>query len=442
MAHIISNSGHDERGSYKWGKAGDQTGEEWMLRSWYNRPWTCVLRYPDENVGMLIAELAVEGAQNNHIGYDQEERYTLWDCLKVSGYRPANIKTNCEADCTAGVSACIKAAGYLLNISNLKNVSAYLYSGNMRGALKAAGFKVLTASKYLTSPSYLIAGDILLCEEHHAATNISYGNKVSGTGSTVTDLTPYKNRGGVITTNYDITDGSDRNWLQKGDNGVAVKDMQEMLIAVGYACGASGADGDFGRDTLDAVVKFQTDNGLDVDGEYGEKSKAKLTELYKKKTGATTQPTQQAETKSKPSDNVKAAQKQINLAYRNTITSVLNGNLIEENGVFGDNDKRACVAIFKYIANRQYDANLTILNPNFGDNCKTVATKMVVTKGMTNAITYLVEYMLSGVGYYNDAMDARCGDKLTEAIKKWQKDNGIAESGSFGSDSWYKYFNK
>lgn len=435
MAHIISNSGHDERGSYKWGKAGDQTGDEWTLRSWYNRPWTCVLRYPDENVGRLIAELAVEAANNNHIGYDQEERYTFWDCLKVSGYRPANIKTNCEADCTAGVSGCIKAAGYLLNIDKLKNVSSYLYSGNMKPALKAAGFQVLTAQKYLTSPSYLIAGDILLCEEHHAATNISYGNKVSGTGETVTDLTPFKNRGTSTITHYDVTDGTNRDWLQRGDTGEAVEEMQKMLIAVGYDCGKSGADGDFGNDTLNAVIKFQTDNKLDVDGEYGVKSKAKLKSLYDAVIA------KNASEAAKPKDNVKVAQAQMNKAYRNTVMLALGGKLIGEDGVFGADDKRACLAIFKYIANHSYDARLTIANPNFAENCRIVSMKMVVGYGMTNDITYLVEYMLSGTGYYTGAMDANCGNGLVAAIKAWQKDNGVAQTGSFGSDSWYKYFN-
>ena len=48
--HYISNSGSDENGAYSGGQAGDQTGKEWRMRDWYNRPWTCVLRYPDQKV--------------------------------------------------------------------------------------------------------------------------------------------------------------------------------------------------------------------------------------------------------------------------------------------------------------------------------------------------------------------------------------------------------
>ena len=52
--------------------------------------------------------------------------------------------------------------------------------------------------------------------------------------------------------------------------------MQSMLIAIGYSCGNSGADGDFGNNTLNALLSFQKDHNLDADGIYGKKSKAAL----------------------------------------------------------------------------------------------------------------------------------------------------------------------
>lgn len=71
-----------------------------------------------------------------------------------------------------------------------------------------------------------------------------------------------------------------RTWLQQGDKGQKVTDMQIMLITVGYSCGSCGADGEFGKDTGDALEKFQHENGLKVDRMYGENSKAKLESLY------------------------------------------------------------------------------------------------------------------------------------------------------------------
>ena len=68
---LISNSGHDENGKYSGGKAGDQTGTEWALIPWYNRPWKCVLRHPDAKVRAKLAELGIKAAKNDLVGYDQ-----------------------------------------------------------------------------------------------------------------------------------------------------------------------------------------------------------------------------------------------------------------------------------------------------------------------------------------------------------------------------------
>lgn len=179
--HYISNSGSDENGAYHGGKAGDQSGREWQLKAWYNRPWTVVLRHPDINVGLKIAELGIDAALNDKVGYDQWERKSYWYQLQKVGYDPSKITVACEDDCTAGVSANVKAVGYLLDIEALKNISVDTYSGNMKGNFTKAGFQALTASKYITKHAYLLPGDILLYEGHHAATNVSYGSSVRPT---------------------------------------------------------------------------------------------------------------------------------------------------------------------------------------------------------------------------------------------------------------------
>ena len=177
---MISNCGHDEHGRYTGGQAGDQTGKEWEIIPWYSRPWNCVLRHPDRRVGEMIAELARKAAQNDKIGYDQGGRTSYWKQLSAVGYDPSKITVACEADCSSGVAANVKAAGYLLNIPALKNTSKDLYTGNMRQALRDDGFEVLTEKKYLTSDKYLLPGDILLYEGHHTAANLDMGKKVPG----------------------------------------------------------------------------------------------------------------------------------------------------------------------------------------------------------------------------------------------------------------------
>ncbi len=174
----ISNCGHDENGKYRGGKAGDQTGTEYQVRSWYNRPWDCVLRHPKTVIQNDIAKLARQAAKNDLIGYDQDQRDTFWEQLKnAASYLPANIKTACEADCSSSTAAIVKAVGYRKKDSKLKGVSPDLWTGNMKSALKSAGFEVLTASKYRTSQDYLMPGDILLNESHHVAINLTKGSK-------------------------------------------------------------------------------------------------------------------------------------------------------------------------------------------------------------------------------------------------------------------------
>lgn len=184
---MISNCGHDERGKYSGGAAGDQTGTEWAVIKWYNRPWKCVLRHPDKKVRSMIAQMAKAAANNNMVGYDQSQRYTFWEHLKASNYDPAKITVKCEADCSSGTAAIVKGAGYRLEIQKLKDVSIYCYTGNLRAALKTAGFEVLTESKYLTSDAYLLEGDILLNDSCHTATNLTTGAKATETTTTASN---------------------------------------------------------------------------------------------------------------------------------------------------------------------------------------------------------------------------------------------------------------
>lgn len=180
----VSNCGHDENWRYSGGSAGDQTGNEWYIRDWYNFGQNVVLRHPDAKVRAMIAEMARAAANNDKVGYDQSQRETFWQQLKKAGYRPQDITTRCEADCSSGVAAIVKGAGYRLGDKKLQGVSPSVYTGNERASLVAAGFHVLTATKYLTSGDYLLAGDINLNERTHTNINVTNGSKSGATTDT------------------------------------------------------------------------------------------------------------------------------------------------------------------------------------------------------------------------------------------------------------------
>lgn len=321
---MVSNSGHDENGKFKGGVAGDQSKTEWYIRPWYNNRWGVVLRHPNEAVRDMIAKLAEESANNNYIGYDQNQRTTFWNKLKANGFRPKNITTACEADCSAGVSAIVKATGYLLGIVELQNISENNTTSTMRNAFKKAGFQVLTASKYLTSDKYLLRGDILLREGHHTCTNLTNGanavtstptqtkpvKKASGdyTKKAQNALNTYINAGlavdGVIgaktrkatvkalqySLNKDYgsklaVDGVigdktlnalKRKAVKKGTKSYLVTWLEISLMLLGYYSSSIEIVGIFGAGLDKAVRDFQTDNGLVVDGWAGENTIKKI----------------------------------------------------------------------------------------------------------------------------------------------------------------------
>ena len=240
----ISNSGSDENGNYKGGKAGDQTGKEWRIRDWYNYPWSCVLRHPNAEVRKCLATLAVKAANNDNIGYDQAQRETYRKALEKAGWDPAKIEEAVESDCSAGVIANIIATGHILGIAGLQNFGA-TYTGNMRKEGGNRGFMILTDPKYLTSSEYLLAGDIPLNDQHHVCTVVTNGTK-SGAEVPLTD------RGA-----YEIMP-----LLKLGSKGKAVKVLQALL-------GGLAIDGSFGPLTLNSVLQLQKRQGLLQDGEVG-----------------------------------------------------------------------------------------------------------------------------------------------------------------------------
>lgn len=69
---------------------------------------------------------------------------------------------------------------------------------------------------------------------------------------------------------------SNSDYLQKGDRGTKVKELQENLLKLGYKLPKWGADGDFGEETFTAVLKFQKDHKLDQDGIVGPLTQAAI----------------------------------------------------------------------------------------------------------------------------------------------------------------------
>ena len=189
MAVLIGNARIDENGKAHGGAAGDQTAREVCIQNWYAYPWNVVLRCTDAAMAEKIAEAMEYACANEHIGYDQYQRTTLFASVNALGWYPGNIRKisgNVETDCSALVAVCVNCA------FGSAKVSKDIYTGNEQAALLATGkFQALTDSKYLTSSAYLRRGDILLNTVHHTAIVLSDGanSGAGGTASTASGKT-------------------------------------------------------------------------------------------------------------------------------------------------------------------------------------------------------------------------------------------------------------
>ena len=254
MAVLIGNASISENGTIK-GKAGDQTGKEVTTRKWYkhSKGWyalECLIPGMEE----YIAEAMEKACANPDIGYNQYENQTLWNNVKDKGYDPSKTTKKVNTDCARLVRLCIQYACVKMG---LDIIIPDFYTATMATVLVRTGlFRKLSDSKYTAQDSYLRRGwPMVTRTKGHAIVVLENGKKAGAT------TTP----GGAA---YVL--GS--RLLRNGDEGPDVKELQSLLIQLGYDLGKWGADGDFGDATEMAVRAFQKDNRLEVDGIVGEET--------------------------------------------------------------------------------------------------------------------------------------------------------------------------
>lgn len=257
MAVMVGSARIDENGNAYNGKAGDQTGKEVSTQNWYlhSKGWR-VFRAKNAKHAQLIAACMKAACANNHIGYDQYQRNSLYTEASKYNFDVSKVTKDTETDCSALVRVCCAYAGIMGLPSDFR-------TGNMPSNLMNTGaFVELKGDKYTKQSSYLGYGDILVtASKGHTVVVLSNGSHYEGSN--------------VVVKDYALGD----RYLKEGCAGADVKELQLDLIALGYSCGSWGADGDFGDATELAVKKFQKDNKLEVDGIVGPKTVAKLEAL-------------------------------------------------------------------------------------------------------------------------------------------------------------------
>lgn len=182
----IAHASIDENGKVKGGKAGDQTGKEVCIRTWYSKPWNVVIRFHDPDMREKVAIAMENAARNDKIGYDQNQRNTLLNAVRRLGYDPKNASTKVETDCSALVTvACIYAGiaeDALVKGGNCATTST------LKPRLKATGeVTIFTSKDYTRDTDKLLRGDILLAEGHHVAVVVS-GNLIDTSDRSLDDV--------------------------------------------------------------------------------------------------------------------------------------------------------------------------------------------------------------------------------------------------------------
>lgn len=169
MTVMIGHAGSNEYGGTHGGVPGDQTKTEVFIRSWYNRPWNVMFRPKDAKIAEKIAVAMEQACTNDNVGYNQNNRTSLYYAAKEKNWDISKITKKVDCDCSSLIAVCCNAAGLKVDKDN--------WTGVQRKNLQATGaFTTYTTSQYLTQDTYLRRGDILLYEGHHTAVVLSNGS--------------------------------------------------------------------------------------------------------------------------------------------------------------------------------------------------------------------------------------------------------------------------
>ena len=152
----IGHAVHDENENASGGKKGDQTGEEVYEADWYNnlaKPWQHVFRAKKDSVKERIAKAMEQACANNKIGYNQNDRTSLFDLAKDKQFNLSKVGDS-NTDCSALVATCVNAAGI--------PISKDMATSNEEKTLQNSGeFDEFSSDWATQAPWYLERGDIL-----------------------------------------------------------------------------------------------------------------------------------------------------------------------------------------------------------------------------------------------------------------------------------------
>lgn len=240
---------------------------------------------------------------NGRVGCYVLEEYRAWSTANYSNDRRAiNIElANDEIGGNWHVSdkAIAKCIDLCVDICKRNGISRLNYTGNTSGNLTRHNMFMATTcpGPYLQSKFPYIANEVNKRLSGQPSGNVAdyqrWLNSTYGYGLVVDNIfgpntkkcavkalqTEFNKQLGAGLTVDGIFGPNTKNAcpnLEITDEGRITKNVQYMLITKGYSVGSYGADGIFGSATRTAVMNFQRNNGLTVDGIVGPNTFEKL----------------------------------------------------------------------------------------------------------------------------------------------------------------------
>lgn len=238
--------------------------------------------------------------------------------------------------------------------------------------------------------------------------------------------------------------------LKLGSKGSAVYSLQQRLKYLGYYSGS--LDGDFGTSTENAVKAFQRRNGLTVDGKVGEETLAVMNSSNAVRAAganatATPKPMTTASSLSVGSTGTAVQNVQRRLKELGYYDGTIDGD-------FGENTEAAVKAFQKrngLTADGKVGA-MTLAMLNNSSAVRAAGTGTVVTTntpkpnnsvsslayGDSGAAVRSLQQRLKELGYYTDTVDGKFGRSTEDAVKAFQKRNGLTADGKVGEQTLTK----
>ncbi len=244
--------------------------------------------------------------------------------------------------------------------------------------------------------------------------------------------------------------------MQFSSSGSRVRILQQALMDLGFS--VSKADGVYGQSTYDAVVAFQRAVGLEADGKAGKNTLVKLESYFDSygnvvKVFVTVAPTTDLSniTYGVPTRILREGMGGQDVLYTQNRLAALGYYKGISDGQYGSGTKSAVVA-FQQKNGLNADGVLGSKTSQklFSDGAlaaketaaPTIDADRKLSLGMTGSDVKSVQTKLIALGYLTGTADGTYGTKTQEAVRNFQKRNGLDADGICGENTVTVLFGK